>query len=40
MKLGLLISLYRTEPLDDVLSKAKAKGIEAVEIAAGGYGGS
>ncbi len=40
MKLGLLISLYRTEPLDAVLAKAKAKGIEAVEIAAGGYGGS
>ncbi len=40
MKLGLLISLYRTEPLDDVLAKAKAKGIEAVEIAAGGYGGN
>ena len=40
MKLGLLISLYRTEPLDEVLAKAKAKGIEAVEIAAGGYGGN
>ena len=40
MKLGLLISLYRTEALDDVLSKAKAKGVEAVEIAAGGYGGN
>ena len=40
MKLGLLISLYRTEALDDVLAKAKAKGVEAVEIAAGGYGGN
>ena len=40
MKLGLLISLYRTEALDEVLAKAKAKGIEAVEIAAGGYGGN
>lgn len=40
MKLGLLISLYRTEPLDEVLAKVKAKGVEAVEIAAGGYGGN
>ncbi len=40
MKLGLLISLYRTEALDAVLEKVKAKGVEAVEIAAGGYGGN
>ncbi len=40
MKLGLLISLYRTEALDEVLAKVKAKGVEAVEIAAGGYGGN
>ena len=39
MKLGLLISLYRTEKLDDVLAKIKEKGVEMIEIAAGGYGG-
>ena len=39
MKLGLLVSLYRTEPLDEVLAKIKEKGVEMIEIAAGGYGG-
>ncbi|MBE6687433.1 MAG: sugar phosphate isomerase/epimerase [Ruminococcaceae bacterium] len=39
MKLGLLISLYRNEPLDTVLAKIKEKGVEMIEIAAGGYGG-
>lgn len=40
MKLGLLISLYRNEPLDTVLAKIKEKGVEMIEIAAGGYGGN
>ncbi len=39
MKLGLLVSLYRNKPLAEVLDIAKEKGIEAIEIGAGGWGG-
>ena len=39
MKLGLLISLYRDKPLEQVLDIAKSKGVEAIEIGAGGWGG-
>lgn len=39
MKLGLLVSLYANRPLEEVLTLAKNKGIEAVEIGAGGWGG-
>ena len=39
MKLGLCTNLYRNMTLDEVLTRAEALGIEAVEIAAGGYGG-
>ena len=39
MKLGLCVNLYRNLTLDEVLTRAEELGIEAVEIAAGGYGG-
>lgn len=39
MKLGLLVNLYRNDPFDEVLARAKAKGIEMIEIGAGGWGG-
>ena len=39
MKLGLLVNLYRNKPFAEVLEIAKAKGIEAIEIGAGGWGG-
>ncbi len=39
MKLGLCTNLYRNMTLDEVLTRAEELGIEAVELAAGGYGG-
>lgn len=39
MKLGLLVNLYRDRPLDEVLALAKSKGVEMIEIGAGGWGG-
>ena len=39
MKLGVLTSLYRNIPLSEALDKFDKMGIEAVELAAGGFGG-
>lgn len=39
MKLGVFTVLYSDKPLDDMLDKVEAKGLEAIELGTGGYPG-